>query len=127
MKIVIDIQYPSATRYKARVITRVCTQRQTHLYTEANTCLYIVKWVYTRRQMRLHEKTNVFALYLVADEYCTCITLIFSHTKINYLFFFLQVLSVFEAPQNFVGNLSRISQKYISKVCKSNSYLMNYS
>ena len=38
-------------------------QRQTHLYTEAN----------TRRQTHLHEKTNAFTLYLVADEYCTCI------------------------------------------------------
>ena len=34
-----------------------------HLYTEANTwrCLYIVK---TRRQTRLHEKANGFALYV---------------------------------------------------------------
>ena len=45
-----NIQYTSDTRYKACVIfTHVCTRRQTHLYTEANTCLYIVKWVYTRR------------------------------------------------------------------------------
>ena len=55
---------------KARVIC-VCTRRQTlHLYTEANTCLYIVKWVYTRRQTRLHEKANAFALYLASDLYC---------------------------------------------------------
>ena len=37
-------------------------------YTEANTFLYIV---YTRRLMRLHEKTNAFALYLASDVYCT--------------------------------------------------------
>ena len=46
------------------------------MYTEANTCLYTVKWVYTRRQTRLHEKTNSFPLYLVSDVYCmytTCI------------------------------------------------------
>ena len=41
------------------------------MYTEANTCLYIVKWVYTRRQMRLHEKANEFALYPASDLYCT--------------------------------------------------------
>ena len=37
------------------------------MYTEANTCLYMVKWVYTRRQTRLHEKANAFALYLASD------------------------------------------------------------
>ena len=52
--------------------TRVCTRRQTHLYTETNTCLYTVKWVYTRRQTRSHEKANAFALYLASDLYCTC-------------------------------------------------------
>ena len=65
--------------------TCVCTKRQTHLYTKANylhrfaqggkhlytkanICLYTV---YTRRQTRLHEKTNVFTLYLASDLYCT--------------------------------------------------------
>ena len=64
------VHYPSDTRYvyKASVITR--TWRQTHLYTEANTYLYQVKLVYTSRQMRLREKTNAFALYLVSDGYC---------------------------------------------------------
>ena len=76
------IQYTSDTRYKARVIARVCTRRQTHLYTEANTCLYIVtcKWVcaYTRRQMLLpytctlhlictvHVYIYTYILYIIA-------------------------------------------------------------
>ena len=51
--------------------TRICTRRQTNLYTEANTCLYIVKWVYTRRQTPLHDKAKAFALYLASDMYCT--------------------------------------------------------
>ena len=41
------------------------------MYTEANTCLYTVKWVYTRRQTGLQEKANEFALYLASDLYCT--------------------------------------------------------
>ena len=59
--------------YKARVIY---TRLQTHLYTEANTCLYMVKWVYTGDKHCLHEKANAFALYLASDLYytytCTC-------------------------------------------------------
>ena len=43
------------------------------MYTEANTCLYMVKWVYTRRQTRLHEKANTFALYLASDLYCSAL------------------------------------------------------
>ena len=31
-----------------------------------------IRLVYTRRQMRLHEKANAFALYLASDLYCTC-------------------------------------------------------
>ena len=45
------------------------------MYIEANTCLYTVKWVYTRRQTRLHEKANVCALYLASDLYCILIYL----------------------------------------------------
>ena len=41
------------------------------MYTEANTCLYMVKWVYTRRQTCLHEKATSVALYLASDLYCT--------------------------------------------------------
>ena len=41
------------------------------MYTEANTCLYTVKWVYTRRQTHLHENANAFTLYLASDLYCT--------------------------------------------------------
>ena len=40
------------------------------MYTEANTYVYRVKWVYTSRQRHLHEKTNMFALYLASDGYC---------------------------------------------------------
>ena len=50
------------------------------MYTEANTCLYMVKWVYTRRQTLLHEKANVFALYLASDLYCTCTCTCIAHT-----------------------------------------------
>ena len=32
--------------------------------------LYMVKWVYTRRQRRFHEKAKAFALYLASDLYC---------------------------------------------------------
>ena len=75
------IQYRSDTRYKARV-TRVC-RRQTHLYTdhEANTCLYMVKWVYTRRQTRLHKKANglPYTLYLI------CTVLIWTCTQRVYI------------------------------------------
>ena len=65
--------YRSDVRYMYKARTRVCMRRQTHLYTEANTCLYMymVKWVYTRRQTRSHEKANSFALYLASDLYCT--------------------------------------------------------
>ena len=53
----------------ARRGKRTCTLRQ------IRTCLYIVKWVYTRRRTRLHKKANMFALYLVSDLYCTYIVL----------------------------------------------------
>ena len=81
-----------------RLVTRFCTKRQPHLYTEANTCLYIhvVKWVYTRRQTRLHEKTNVFALYLVSDGYCTYMyvyTYIHVHVQV-YTYAHVHVFSV---------------------------------
>ena len=55
-------QYRSDARYKACVGGK-------RLDTEANTCLYMVKWVYTRRQAHLHEKANSFALYLASDLY----------------------------------------------------------
>ena len=65
------VQYTSDTRYKARVLhTFARGRRQMHLYTEAYTCLYTVKWVFTRRQTRLQVKANTFALYLVPDVYC---------------------------------------------------------
>ena len=64
----IHVQYRSNARYKARVIThafaRTCTLRQIHVY--------VVKWVYTRRQTCSHKKANSFALYLASDLYCTC-------------------------------------------------------
>ena len=47
------VQYRSDARYKARVVDTRLPLGQTHLYTEANTCLYMAKWVYTRRQTRL--------------------------------------------------------------------------
>ena len=61
------------------VIYLVCTRRQTHLYTEANTCLY-----------SLYNETNAFTregkhvcliLYLASDLYCTCTLL--AHIKIS--------------------------------------------
>ena len=40
--------------------------------------MYMVKWVYTRRQTRLYKKADVFALYLSSDLYCTvCVFVVF--------------------------------------------------
>ena len=59
-------------KVKARVIYTCLHEEANCTCTEANTCtcLYIVKWVYTRRQTRLHEKANMFALYFASDLYC---------------------------------------------------------
>ena len=48
------------------------------MYTEVNTYMYMVKWVYTRRQTRLHEKADAFASYLASDLYRTvCVFVVF--------------------------------------------------
>ena len=49
------IQYRSDAKYKAHVIY-TCLHEE--VYTEANTCLFTGKWVYIRRQTRLHEKAH---------------------------------------------------------------------
>ena len=81
----VHVQYPSDTRYKARVNYTRLHGRQTNLYTEANTCLYKVKWVYTRRQtpFTLEDKRvclihvpciwRVLYIYVhVLECVCTC-------------------------------------------------------
>ena len=72
MCVLVYVQYRSDTRYKARV----CRRRQTHLYTELNTCLYMAKWVYTRRQTRLHTRRQThlpYTLHLICTVHtCTC-------------------------------------------------------
>ena len=50
----IHIQYTSDTRYKARGNCTCLPPRQVHLYTEANTCLYINEWFIQGDKRRLH-------------------------------------------------------------------------
>ena len=97
-------------RYKARVIyTRLhegantCTLRQIHVY------IYMVKWIYTRRQTRLHEKANTFALYLASDLYCTCTWNVHVHVHVHVCLKCSEWGIVYATGTRQVGELSWLS------------------
>ena len=56
----VHVQYRSDARYKSRVILHVFARGDTRTLRQ----IHVYKWVYTRRQTRLHKKANVFALYM---------------------------------------------------------------
>ena len=61
------VQYRSDARCKARVIYVCWPGEANALVHWGKYILYIVKWVYTRRQTSSLEKANAFALYLASD------------------------------------------------------------